>query len=212
LTSEPTAKFQTLSFWFNVFIHEPKVEALGTCFRGDNRGFDTSISAVSRVHAGAEITGLGTASASLGGVDIHCGETARLNCQTDAIEETATATVAGGFSNFHVGNTYPDPEGGVYDTANQYVANLTVDIAASDPLVTVAPTVGADLMITVDAVAGKVQVKGAIDSWPWFEGYASADGGSPVALFQLEAPAGTDAITLLSPRNRPVDVEVVVVP
>src|SRR5262249_34426790 len=130
------------------------------------------------------------------------------SCETGSVEETATAIASGAFSNFHCGNTYPDPEGGVYDTANQYVANLTLDVQASDPLVTVAPTVGADLMITIDAVSGKVQVKGVIDHWPSFEGYASADGGSPVTLFQVTPAPGTDPFTLVQPRNRGVDFDV----
>ena len=205
---EPTAKFSTLVLWCNVFIPEGKVSALSECFRGDERTFDSAPSARSRLHAQATVAGLGTLSASLGATDVHCGETAKLDCVSGDVRETGTATPSGGFANFHCGNTYPDPEGGVYDTANQYVATLTLDVAASDPLVSAAPSVGVGLMFTIDCVAGTVQVKGAIDHWPAFEGYASADGGSPVALFQVSPASGTSPFTLLGPRDAPVDVTV----
>jgi hypothetical protein len=204
----PTAKFSTLVVWCNVFIPDAKVSALDMCFRGDDRGFDSSVSARSRLHARTTVAGLGTTSASMGDTDIHCGETAKLDCESGQVLETATAVASGGFANFHCGNTYPDPEGGVYDTANQYVANLTLDVVASDPLVLAAPTVGGDLMFTIDAVAGSVQVKGAIDHWPAFEGYASADGGSPVTLFQVTPASGTDPFSLMQPRDTAVDVTV----
>jgi hypothetical protein len=208
MPDEPSAMFSTLVVWCNVFIPDAKVSAANMCFRGDNRSFDSSHGAHSRVHAQATVSGLGTSAASLGATDIHCGETAKLDCDSGAVLETATANASGAFANFHCGNTYPDPEGGVYDTANQYVANMTLDVTASDPLVLGAPTVGGDLMFTIDAVAGSVHVQGLIDHWPAFEGYASADGGSPVTLFQVSPASGTDPFTLLQPRNAPVDVTV----
>jgi hypothetical protein len=202
------AKFSTVVLWVNVFIPDAKVSALGTCFRGDERSFDTSPGAKSRLHAQATISGIGTEGAALGATDVHCGETAKLDCDSGAILETATATPSGGFSNFHAGNTYPDLEGGVHDTASEAVTTLTLDVTASDPLVLVAPTVGADVFFTIDPINGKLRVQGKIDHWPCFEGYATADGGSPVMLFQVTPSASSDPFTLLQPRDLAIDVTV----
>jgi len=200
----------SVTLWFNVFIPDQKVSALGQCFHGDDRNFDSSAGVSSRVHAEVTVSGLGTSSAAMGSTDVHCGQTKLIDCQTGDVKDSATATPNGGFANFHAGNTYPDPEGGVYDTANDLTAVLSLDVTASDPLVAAAPTVGADLLITIDPVAGTVSVAGVIDHWPAFEGYAAADGGSAVTLFQVSPPPGSDPFTLLQPRDAPVNINVTV--
>lgn len=206
--SAASVRMQSITLWFNVFIPDQKVSALGECFHGDDRSFDSSAGASSRVHAAVTVSGLGTSGAAMGSTDVHCGVTRLIDCATGAETQSATATPSGGFANFHVGNTVPDPEGGVHDTANEMTAVLSLDVTASDPLVAAAPTVGADLLITIDPIAGTVAVAGLIDHWPAFEGYAAPDGGAPVTLFQISPPLGSDPFTLLQPRNVPVDVSV----
>jgi hypothetical protein len=206
--SQRSFRMSSVTLWFNVFIADHKVEALATCFLGDDRDFDSSAGASSRVHAGVTVSGLGTAGAVMARTDVHCGLTRMIDCKTEEVKESATANPSGGFDSFHCGNTFPDPVAGVQDTANEFVATLALDVKAADPLVELAPTVGADLFITIDPAAGTVALKGAIDWWPSFEGYASADGGSVVNLFQISPPPGSDPFTLLQPRNRPVDVTV----
>ena len=201
-------KFSTITLWFNVFIPDHQVSGGGHCFLGDDRSFDHSMGASSRLHAAVTVEGLGTANARMGATDVHCGLTRMVDCASGAVTESGTAHPSGGFANFHAGNTYADPEGGVHDTAGEHVAILSLDVAASDPLVPAAPSVGVDFLITIDPVAGTVSVNGVADHWPAFEGYASADGGGAVPLLQAWPPPGTDPYTLLSPRNAPVSAHV----
>jgi hypothetical protein len=203
-----TVKFHSVTLWFNVFIPDHKVSGAGLCFLGDDRSFDPSPGASSRVHASVTVEGLGTADARMGHTDVHCGLTRAIDCSTGELKDFATAHPVGGFANFSAGNVHADPVAGVHDNANEHVATLTLDVIASDPLVPAAPTVGVDFFITIDPVAGTVAVNGLADHWPAFEGYASVDGGGAVTLLQSEPAAGTDPYTLLQPRNAPVSVQV----
>ncbi|HEV2782837.1 MAG TPA: hypothetical protein VGX25_25885 [Actinophytocola sp.] len=201
-------KISSITMWFNVFIPDHQVSGAGLCFLGDDRSFDASIGASSRLHAAVTIEGLGTANARVSSTDVHCGLTRMVDCASGQVTDSGTATPSGGFANFHVGNTYADPEAGVHDTANENVAILTLDVAAADPLVALAPTVGVNFLITIDPVTGTVSVNGVADHWPAFEGYASADGGGAVPLLQIWPPEGTDPYTLLGSRDAPVSAHV----
>lgn len=203
-----TVKFSTITMWFNVFIPDHQVSGAGLCFLGDDRGFDPSMTASSRLHAAVTIEGLGTANARMSGTDVHCGLTRMVDCASGQVTNSDTATPSGGFANFHVGNTYADPVAGVHDTANENVAIVTLDVAAADPLVAVAPTVGVNFLITIDPVAGTVSVNGVADHWPAFEGYASAAGGAAIPLLQIWPPEGTSPYTLLGARDAPVSAHV----
>lgn len=203
-----SVRFSSITLWFNVFIPDHQVSGGGHCFLGDDRSFDAAMNASSRVHAKATIDGLGTANARLSGAEVHCGLTRMVDCTSGEVTESGTANPSGGFANFHAGNTYADPEGGVHDTAGEHVAILTLDVAASDPLVPEAPSVGMDFLITIDPVAGTVSVNGVADHWPAFEGYASADGGGAVTLLHSSPAPGTSPYTLLGPRDAPISAHV----
>jgi hypothetical protein len=209
-TGSTDIRIHSIRLWVNVFIPDHKVSGAGHCFLGDDRGFDPATTASSRLQADVTITGLGTAEAKMATPDIHCGLTRMVDCTTEEVLDSAIATPAGTFTGFSAGNTVADPEGGVHDNANAYVATVSLDVSAADPLVAVAPTVGADLYFSIDPVGGTVTVNGVVDHWPAFEGYASVDGGAPITLFQLSPASGTDPYTLLQPRDAPVNAHVLV--
>ena len=120
-------KFSSITMWFNVFIPDHQVSGAGNCFLGDDRSFDAAMGASSRLHAAVTIDGLGTVNARMSGTAVHCGLTRMVDCASGEVTNSGTANPSGGFANFHVGNTYADPEAGVHDTANENVAILTLD-------------------------------------------------------------------------------------
>jgi hypothetical protein len=201
-------RFSNLTMWFHVFIPDHKVDGPPgfDCFLGDDRSFNSDTSSSSRVHATVTVTGIGTPDAKIDSSRVWSDPTRQVKCDTEELLNTGTAQPSGGFANFNSGGTYPDPVAGVHDLPNEHCAVLTLDIAASDPLVPAAPSVGVDLMFILDPVAGTVRVQGVTDHWPCFEGYASADGRAAVTLFQVTPAAGTSPYTLLEPRNLAVDV------
>ncbi len=206
----PAMRFSALNMWFHVFIPDHKVSGppgFG-CFLGDDRSFNSDLASSARVHATVNLSGIGTSAASLDSSNVWCGPTRQVDCDTEALSSTATAQPSGGFANFNSGGSYPDPVAGVHDLPNQYCAMLTLDVAASDPLIPAAPSVGVDLMFILDPVAGTVRVQGVTDHWPCFEGYASADGRAPVTLFQISPADGSTPYTLMDPRNLAIDVTI----
>jgi hypothetical protein len=87
------------------------------------------------------------------------------------------------FHHFHVGNTFPDPEGGVVNNPNELCANVLYDGVTQNPLI-LSPDIDMALFFTVDPVGRTISVRGAVNAFPDYEVYARADGGSPVTLVQ----------------------------
>jgi hypothetical protein len=199
-------QIHTVDVWFNVFIPDHKVQVADTCFLGDDRSFSTDRHASSRLRAAASVRGLGTSSAALVSDPISSDDTRQVSCDgSDSAVAQAPPSHTGGFSSFAAGNVVADPEGGVYDNANAYVATFELDVSASDPLVLAAPSVGVSFFISIDPVAATIRVQGVTDLWPAFEGYARADGGAIVPLLQQLPPAGTDPWSLVNSRNHTID-------
>jgi hypothetical protein len=97
------------------------------------------------------------------------------------------------------------------------VWQVPIDVAASDPLVGVAPTVGAqgafEFTMNPDGSL-RVTFAGNIDHWPRFEAYVQTTEPFtfPVPLFQISEDPGTSASDLLGPRDKWVTADVTITP
>lgn len=182
----PDATFDSISVWVQAFIPMPVVEALGTCFHGDGRGFsDDPDEQRYRARSQIDITGFLAGAPEF--TEFHqVGETQLLDCATSEVQQTAYAnTDRMTFSGFHVGNTYPDPEGGVVDLANVECAGVLYDCETSNPLAPPpSPDVDINLFFWVDPVGRTLYFHGATNAFPDYEAYASVDGGPATMMFQ----------------------------
>ncbi|MEX7470649.1 DUF3238 domain-containing protein [Mycobacterium adipatum] len=180
-----SAQFDTISIWLVAFIPMPVVNALGTCFGGDDRGF-TADADDPRFRLRSEIVISGFLSDNPQSTEFHqCGETHRVDCGTGEVLEAATANTDGmSFHDFSVGNPFPDPEGGVIDNPNEFCVNFLYDGAAGNPLAFPSPDVDMNFFFTVDPVGRTVSLRGATNGFPDYEAYACVDGGAPITLFQ----------------------------
>lgn len=180
----PDATIDSISIWIQAFIPMPVVEALGTCFHGDGRDFSDDIDEGRfRIRSQANITGFLSGAPEL--TDFHqVGETMKVDCATSAVLESGYAdTNAISFHGFRVGNTFPDPQGGVVDLPSQETAGLLYDCASPNPL-TLSPDVDVNVFLWVDPVGRTVFFRGAVNAFPDYEAYASVDGGGPITLFR----------------------------
>lgn len=179
------ADFDTISIWLVAFIPMPSIQALGYCFAGDDRGFRQDYSE-SRYRLRSEITISGFLSDNPTSTEFHqCGETHRIDCATAEVLESATASTDDmNFHDFNVGNTFPDPEGGVLDNPNQFCVNVLYDGAAGNPLIVPSPDVDMNFFFTIDPVGRTVSFRGAVNGFPDYEGYVKVDEGEPIVLFQ----------------------------
>lgn len=180
-----TAQFDSITIWINAFIPMPSVNALGTCFSGDGRGFSAD-QAEQRYRARSEITVSGFLAGSPETIEFHqCGESHRIDCETDAVLESATAsTDQMTFHGFSIGNTFPDPDGGVVDNPNEFCANFLYDGTTENPLIVPSPDIDMNFFFTIDPVGRTVSLRGAVNAFPDYEAYAVVDGGASITLFQ----------------------------
>lgn len=179
------ATLDRVTIWINAFIPMAVVNALGTCFSGDGRGFSSDYDE-DRYRARSEITITGFLAGAAEWIEFHqIGETHRVDCATGDVLETGAAPTDGmSFHDFQVGNTYPDPQGGVVDLPNEETAGLLYDGVTHNPLVFPSPDVDINLFIWVDPVGRTVSFRGAVNAFPDYEAYATADDGLPTSLFQ----------------------------
>ncbi len=190
------AGFDTVTIWLMAFIPMATVEmpvpdasqpSLKRCFSGDGRGFNPDYGE-SRYRARSDVTITGFSSGQPTMSEGHgCGASHQLDCDTGDVLETAVAdTSRMSFHDFRVGNTIPDPEGGVIDNPNAMTATLLYDCATANPLVLIppAPDIDMNCFFTIDPIGRTISFSGAVDGFPDFEAYASADGGPVVTLFQ----------------------------
>lgn len=179
------AQCDTVTIWVQAFIPMPSVNAAGKCFVGDGRGFSSDYDE-GRFRARSEIVVSGFASNSPQTSEFHqCGETHLLDCDTGAVLQVDTAGTEGlSFHGFHVGNTYPDPQGGVVDNPNELCVNFLYDGVTQNPLVVPSPDIDMALFFTIDPVDRAVWVRGAVNAFPDYEAYISIDGGPIAPLFQ----------------------------
>jgi hypothetical protein len=186
-----TAQFDKITIWIDTFIPEPQAEAFGMCFHGDDRGFSSDYNE-QRYRTRSEITVSGFLANAPEETDFHqCGESQKLDCATGEILETATAATDGmSFHDFRVGNTFPDPNGGVIDNPNEFCANFLYDAAAANPLAPASPDADSNFFFTIDPVGRTVSFTGATNAYPNYEIYARVDDGPTVVLFQRQHAEG----------------------
>lgn len=179
------AQFDSITFWLHAFIPMASVQGLGSCFSGDDRGFSADY-AETRYRIRSEITISGFLGGNPETTEFHqAGVSHTVDCATAEILETATADTDGMFfHDFKVGNTFPDPEGGVIDNPNDLTATVLYDCAATNPLAFPSPDVDINLVLVVDPVGRTLSVRGAVQAFPDYELYATVDGGAPVTVFQ----------------------------
>ncbi|MFD9425629.1 MULTISPECIES: hypothetical protein [unclassified Streptomyces] len=187
-----SAEFDKIAIWMEFFIPTPTIEALGECFHGDGRDFSPDPNE-QRFRARSDIVVTGFLAEQPGETDFHqCGESQKLDCATGEVLATETAsTDAMSFHHFSVGNTFPDPEGGVIDNPNEFCVNFLYDGAAINPLAPPgSPAADLTAFFTIDPVGRTVSVRGATNAYPDYEAYASVDDGEPVVLFQQKHSLG----------------------
>ncbi|MEX2973084.1 hypothetical protein [Streptomyces sp. C184] len=180
------AKFDEIAIWFVAFIPMPVVQALGVCFHGDNREFSSDPDE-ERFRVRSDIIVSGFLADDPQETDFHwCGETQKLDCATGEVLASATAGTDGmSFHHFNVGNTFPDPEGGLVNNPNEFCVNFLYDGAAANPLAGLgSPDVDMNSFVTIDPIGRTVSLRGATNAFPDYEAYVSVDDGSPIVLFQ----------------------------
>jgi hypothetical protein len=180
----PNAVFDSITIWVQAFIPMPMVPAPTGCFHGDGRDFsDDPNEQRYRVRSQIDITGFTSGAAEF--TEFHqVGETQLVDCETAEVLETAFAeTDRMSFHDFQVGNTYPDPEGGVIDLPNEESAGVQYDGASANPLLP-SPDVDINLFLWVDSVGRTLYFHGAVNAFPDYEAYASVDGGPVITLFR----------------------------
>ncbi|MEV8596109.1 hypothetical protein [Streptomyces sp. NPDC052012] len=180
------AEFDKIAIWFVAFIPMPVVQVLDDCFHGDDRDFSSDPNE-QRFRVPSDIVVSGFVADDPQETDFHqCGETLKLDCATAEVLATATAGTDGmSLNHFNIGNTFPDPEGGVVDNPNEFCVNFLYDRAASNPLAgAVSPDLDMNAFVTIDPISRTVSLRGATNAFPDYEAYASVDDGAPVVLFR----------------------------
>ena len=195
----------SVTVWFKAFIPDASVSAPGIgCFRGDGRSFSADPGASARVTSQITIVGLGTDQCAVTGEHHEAGVTALLDCDSGDVIETGRAELSHcHFFGFAVANTRADGEAGVVDNPNDQTACVSFSSAASDPLVAGAPDLDMGGDIRIDPIGGTLMFDGLVDLFPAFEGYASADGGAAVAIFQISND-GQGLLDLIGEATQPV--------
>jgi Protein of unknown function (DUF3238) len=179
------AQFDKVSIWIQAFIPMAIVNAVGNCFSGDDRDFsDDPDEQRFRIRSEIVISGfLGQAPEF---IDFHqVGETHLVDCVSGEVLQSASAgTERMTFHDFQVGNTFPDPNGGVVDNPNELTANVLYDGESSNPLAVPSPDVDIALFFTIDPEGRTISVRGAVNAFPDYEVYARVDDGPSITLLQ----------------------------
>ena len=184
---QPPQLVQVIRVWFKAFIPDAKIvgpPGIG-CFHGDGRSFSNDITASARMTSEVTLTDLYSATPSYS-ENHYCGETRKLDCETEAVLEAATApTSMMHFFNFrYPGATVwdwdkpyaPDAHPPEVQVPDEAPITISYKGNAADPLVP-APLVDMWADIAFDRVNQVLTVSGKVDAFPAFEAYASWYGG-----------------------------------
>lgn len=198
------------------------------CYMTDNRDFDSSITASSRIHAEMTIdfTGPAPVVSKAKPKVLKCDPSIRLRISDGEVLNTATGHVKGDLT--------PVPS---TLTPGSKKVMIQVDLASNNPVARgpmlipnpffplgppvipnpvptrfdTPPPPGADPdidiegTITIDTVPRTVEFSGKLDRFPFFEMYASKDGGMTTeTLFRIEPTPGDTPANLFGKANRDV--------
>jgi len=195
------------------------VPGFDDCYLTDQRGFDSAKLASSRIHAEVRIDFTGpepTLTFLPMGATV---DTVRLRVSTG--KARGGFFPAGGFVKgskqvtvrFSVAGKNP-----IAKMPNPTVVPIPgipvpvpipfVTPSSSDPQSLGDPDIDMIGTLTVDADDRKMTLRALVDGFPFFEGYASADGGPPVTIFQKPPDPGENPLTgLPGPPRRVVEVD-----
>ena len=183
---------RTIKVWFNTFIPMAKISGPPghDCFTGDDRGFSNSIHASSRTHQEIEFD-VTTFAKTIDWKDT--GTSHEVDCKTGAVEHTGKAPV----SELNNGGVVPDASAGQIKVAFQ--------VSATNPLVTGAPAIDADVVFQVDPVHRRCTLFGEHDGFPAYEAYVTAGGGAGNTVYTYDPrTAGEGILALFPPMDKVV--------
>jgi len=203
----------TIRIWFNAFIPRLRISGPGLheCFSGDNRNYSVDRTAAARMHSEVVLENLDTAIPTISQSHM-CGETHEVNCDSGAIIDKATAnTDMMKFYNFRYAGAavwdwdkpYP-PAGHPPDITVGASEPVSLDYsgAAANPLIWYAPSIDMLAHIEFASKLGLLTVKGKVDGFPAFEGYATInEQPGPFNLFALDGSGSPR--DLIGAANRP---------
>jgi hypothetical protein len=210
-----TIPIRSITFWINAFIPRdisgytrsvpagihlgktmiPGPNPMSDCYLTDQRSWDSSPSAKSRMHSEFTID-FGGATSSFK-QSHRCDTTTELDCGDGDVEATATGSTSR--MNF------------VKQPSLGSTIEIDMTCAASNPCAPTSRLFG-DIdyqgRITVDAAARSLTIDALIDAFPAFEAYSSINGGAAFALFREPPPPGNTVMNLPSAANRPVKFKI----
>ncbi len=193
-TAAPPTPIKTVKVWLNAFIpqtvpgktipapaaHTGKSMLNGPifseCYLSDNRSFDANIGAPSRMHSEIEIDVSGPKET------FHwhyCYETYEINCKTAA----AVCTKNGRTSDMK----FKSLRGSSSSTIQ-----IDLEGASNNPCYSGSPDIDYEGTFAIDVGKRTVEFDGKIDDFPAFEGYATANSGAGVMLFNTMPLPGKD--------------------
>jgi|GEM_PF-5571614 len=163
---EPRPK--KIKVWVNSFIPDARIDGPpgSECFAGDNRSFSDNPLASSRTHQEVEFNVDTSEKIS----DIRrIGTSHEVSCSTGVIIGTGTAPL-------------DELDKGRVAKSGR-LTYVSFSASATNPLVTIAPSIDINLLFEIDPFARQCSLKGFRDQYPAYEGYIKADGNSPAFVF-----------------------------
>jgi hypothetical protein len=215
LRPEDVAPFRTLKIWLNTFIpgNLPGITELvpagphagqtmlrgplpvNDCFLTDQRDFDSTIGASSRIHTEIELnmfTGLPVPSSPFS----RCFPTIEVDCEDGDVECDREGAV-----------DRVNPSGILQADVNGPGAphiEFTLVGASHNPCFTGAPDISFSITVVVDVQPDRrtatARVTGETTRYPAFEAYLAPNSGSPVTAFRISPAHGATPSDLLLPR------------
>lgn len=180
MTAITSSVIQTVKVWLNAFIprdvdgitepapsvHSGKtmlrgpIAGVSDCYLTDNRGFDSNIQALSRMHSEIEIDVTGPTIVSQ---KHKCDPTHEIDCE-DGDEE---CTRSGDTSRMSFSNL----------RSSSGLIKVDLKASANNPCQSGSPDIDYEGTIAIDVGTRTVEFDGRIDEFPAFEMYASINGG-----------------------------------
>ena len=213
LTPVEVAPFRTLKVWINAFIPGNAFSTVpvptgpykgntmipgplpgNDCYLTDQRSFNSSVHASSRIHAEAVID-LFTGNVVDGTFFALCSPTIEIDGQTGAVtcEKSADPSSIQIFCDLSV-----DVQGPGSPTASiSFIGGVNNPCFAGSPSIQFSIT--AETKINADRKTGTANITGQISQYPAFELYMAPNSGATLTAFQLPPKDGTTPGSLLLP-------------
>jgi hypothetical protein len=171
------------------------------CFATDQRGFNASRKASARMHTEVRavldpVIGFSMTQSN------YCGVTTKIDCDTGAILDTATAKIQGEFRTQYIKTLYGTPS----------LVNISYTFRARDPLVpqpagAVAPFINYEGWFNINP-GRSIELHSEIDDFPSFEAYVIVNKGRPQPLMRINPKSGSNLSSLAGCVTREFDTEI----